>query len=367
MNYKMKTKLKQIREIPVADLDKLSKVEEIYPFKANEYYLSLINWNDPVDPIKRLIIPNINEIEDNWKGFDPSDEKKYTVIPGLEHKYTSVCLLLLSNVCAGICRYCFRKRLFKVNKKDILKDYEKAIEYIKKHKEINNVLITGGDPFIVKTEKLIYLLKRIREIEHVKIVRFGTRMPQFFPMRIYKDPKLLSALKDYSKTDKRIYVVTHYVHEKEITEESLRCIDSLINANVILANQTPLIKGISDSPHSLSNLFNRLSYIGVAPYYIFQCRPAAGNKSFSVPIETGFKIVEKAKKYCSGLAKRAKYVMSHSTGKVEILALTEKNIIFKYHRAADVKNSGKIMIFKRNKNAYWLDDYKDLIEECYIK
>ena len=366
MDYRIKTKLRQIKELPLETVNKLQKVEELYPFKANEYYLSLINWEDPDDPIKKLIIPNLSEIEDTWKGFDPSDEKKYTVLPGLEHKYTSVALLLLSNVCAGICRYCFRKRLFKVNKKDILKDYDRAIEYIKQHKEINNVLITGGDPFIVKTEKLIALLEKIREIEHVKIVRFGTRMPQFFPMRIYEDKLLLNSMKSFSLSDKRIYVVTHYVHENEITEESLKCIDSLINSNVILANQTPLIKGISDSPEALSSLFNKLSYIGVPPYYIFQCRPAAGNKSFGVPIEKGYEIVEKAKKYCSGVAKRAKYVMSHASGKVEILALTEKNIIFKYHRAANIKDSSKIMIFKRNKDAFWLDDYKNPLEEIYL-
>jgi KamA family protein len=366
MDYKIKTKLKQIKEIPLNTLEELQKIEKLYPFKANEYYLSLINWDDPDDPIKKLIIPDTSEIEDKWKGFDPSDEKKYTVLPGLEHKYTSVCLILLSNVCAGICRYCFRKRLFKVNKKDILTDYDKALEYIENHKEINNVLITGGDPFIVKTAKLLPLMEKLRKIKHVKIIRFGTRMPQFFPMRIYQDKELLEALKKFSLSDKRVYIVTHYVHEKEITEESLKCIDSLINANVILANQTPLIRGISDSPKALSSLFNKLSYIGVPPYYIFQCRPAAGNKSFSVPIEEGFKIVENAKKYCSGLAKRAKYVMSHSSGKVEILALTKDKIIFKYHRAADVKESGKIMIFKRNEKACWLDDYTELLEEYYV-
>ena len=367
MNYQLKTKVKHITQLSQQEIAELEKVEEKYPFKANEYYLSLINWEDKNDPIRRLIIPDLSELEDTWKGFDPSDEKHYTVMQGVEHKYDSVCLLLVSNVCAGICRYCFRKRLFKVNRKDYIINYDGAIDYIREHKEINNVLITGGDPFILKTDKIVYLIKKLREIDHVNIIRFGTRFPQFFPMRIYEDKELLSVLKDYSFPEKRIYVITHYVHKNEITKESLKCIDALLNSNVILANQTPLIRGINDKPEVLSDLLNTLSYIGVPPYYIFQCRPATGNKNFSVPIEEGYLIVEKAKKYCSGLAKRAKYVMSHSSGKIEIIGLTNENIIFKYHRAANNKNSGKIYIFKRNPNAYWFDDYEELVDEFTFK
>jgi lysine 2,3-aminomutase len=365
-SYNIKTKLKQVPQLSEAEIKDLEKVVDKYPFKANDYYLSLINWSDPNDPIKRLIIPDKVEIEDTWKGLDPSGEKDFTVMPGVEHKYDSVCLLLVSNVCAGICRYCFRKRLFKAQRKDYLLNFQKAFEYIKSHPEINNVLITGGDPFILKTDKIIELLKNLRDIEHVKIIRFGTRMPQFFPMRISNDPALLSALKEYSLPDKRIYIITHYVHKNEITKESVNCINSLIKSNLILANQTPFIRGINDSPKVLSELLNTLSFIGVPPYYIFQCRPAAGNKSFSVPIEEAYLKIEKAKKYSSGLAKRAKYVMSHLTGKIEILGLTEENIIFKYHRAADNRNSGKILIFKRNPKALWLDDYTDLIEESFL-
>ncbi len=366
MKYNLVNKISKIDQIPENSRKNLEKVTEIYPFKANNYYLSLINWENENDPIKRLIIPNESEISDKWGSYDPSNEKKYTVITGLEHKYPSVCLILFTNVCAGICRYCFRKRLFKNNKKDFLTDYNTAIDYIKKHPEINNVLITGGDPFIAKTEKIKQFLIRLREIHHVKIIRFGTRMPQFFPMRISEDNELLEILKEFSLHDKRIYIITHYVHTNEITKESLKCIDSLLSAKVILANQTPLIRGINDNPETLANLFQKLSYIGVPPYYVFQCRPAAGNKTFTVPIEEGYKIFEKAKFMCSGLAKRPRYVMSHSTGKIEILALTEKNIIFKYHRIANESDSGKILVFKRNEKACWFDDYKDLVETYQI-
>ena len=359
MNYKIITNLSKIKEIPENKKKQLEKVTKIYPFKANEYYLSLINWENENDPIKKLIIPDYDEISTKWGNLDPSNEKKYTVMKGLEHKYPSVCLILVSNVCAGICRYCFRKRLFKNNKKDYLTDYDEAFKYIKKHKEINNVLITGGDPFILKTERIKYILEGLRKIEHVKIIRFGTRMPQFFPMKISEDRDLLNLIKTHSSADKRIYIITHYVHNQEITKESVNCIDALLNSGAIVANQTPLIRGINDNPQILADLFNKLSYIGVPPYYVFQCRPASGNKIYNIPIEKGYLIFEKAKNLCSGLAKRARYVMSHSTGKIEIVAMSSNNIFFKYHRAANPNDSGKLMIFRRNPEAVWFDDYTE--------
>ncbi len=357
---KLISKLSSLPQLTEEEKEKLEKVTKIYPFRANEYYLSLIDWNDENDPIRKLIIPDENEIEDVWGDLDPSGEADYTVLEGVEHKYDSVALFLLSNICYGVCRYCFRKRLFNYNKKDYLKerDYEKAINYVKEHPEINNVLLTGGDPLVVHTEKLEFLISKLFEIPHVKIVRIGTRMPQFYPFRISEDKNLLNLIKKFSKYDKRIYVVNHFVHPKEITKESKECIQKLIDAGAILCNQTPLIRGISASPEVLRELFNKLSYIGCPPYYVFQCRPAKGNKIYAVPIEEGYKIFEMGKDKCAGLAKRARYAMSHKTGKLEILALTEKEIIFKYHRAANNKNVGKVIVAKRNPEAYWFDDYE---------
>jgi len=254
--------------------------------------------------------------------------------------------------------------LFNYNKKDYLKerDYNKAISYVKEHPEINNVLLTGGDPLVLHTEKLEYLISKLFEVPHVKIIRIGTRMPQFYPFRISEDNKLLDLIKKYSRNDRRIYVVNHFIHPKEITPQSVECIQKLIDAGAILCNQTPLIKGISDNIEDLRELFNKLSYIGCPPYYVFQCRPAKGNRKFAVPVEEGYKIFEKAKDKCAGLAKRARYAMSHRTGKLEILALTKNEIIFKYHRAAKRENVGKVVVARRNSEAYWFDDYEIINE-----
>ena len=361
---KLISKISSLSQLSDEEKKTLEKVTNVYPFRANEYYLSLIDWNDPNDPIRKLIIPDINEIEEKWGDLDPSGEADYTVMEGVEHKYDSVVLFLLSNICYGVCRYCFRKRLFNYNKKDYLKerDYDKAIQYVKEHPEINNVLLTGGDPLVIHTDKLEYIISKLFEIPHVKIVRIGTRMPQFYPFRISEDEKLLELIKRFSKYNRRIYVVNHFVHPKEITPEAVECIQKLIEAGAILCNQTPLIRGISDNIEDLRELFNTLSYIGCPPYYVFQCRPAKGNKIFAVPIEKGYEIFEKAKDKCAGLAKRARYAMSHRTGKLEILALTKDNIIFKYHRAAKNENVGKVVVAKRNPEAYWFDDYEVINE-----
>ena len=361
---KLISKLSHVKELSEEKRKTLEKVTKVYPFRANDYYLSLINWNDENDPIRKLIIPSEDELLETWGDLDPSGEADYTVLEGVEHKYDSVALFLLSNICYGVCRYCFRKRLFNYNKRDYLKekDYEEAINYVKSHSEINNVLLTGGDPLVIKTEKLEFLISRLFEIPHVKIIRIGTRMPQFYPFRISEDRDLLNLIKKYSRNDKKIYVVNHFVHPREITGQAIECIQKLIDAGAILCNQTPLIRGISDNIETLRELFNKLSYIGCPPYYVFQCRPAKGNKIFAVPIEEGYKIFEMAKDKCAGLAKRARYAMSHKTGKLEILALLDNKIIFKYHRAANNKNVGKIVVAKRNKEAYWFDDYEVIKE-----
>ena len=133
-----------------------------------------------------------------------------------------------------------------------------------------------------------------------------------------------------------------------------------------MANQTPLIRGVNDDPQVLGDLLGRLSFIGAVPYYIFQCRPATGNRAYTVPVEEGYRIVEQAKALVSGLAKRARFVMSHSTGKIEIVGMTRGRVYFKYHRAADDADSGRFFIVKRNPKACWLDDYDEIIRDYAI-
>ncbi len=335
---------------------KLKKVTEKFAFRANTYYLNLIDWDDPGDPIRRIVIPSEDELEE-WGNLDPSDEKRYTVAPGVEHKYKDTALILFNNLCGCYCRFCFRKRLFIRGNKEIIRNPGPALEYIKAHPEIDNVLISGGDPLLLSDRRLEEILSGLRNIDHVKIIRIGTKMPAYNPFRIINDDKLVRLIEAFTYKDKRIYIMVHFNHEKEITPQAIQAIDRLINAGAILCNQTPLIKGVNDNPKILANLLNKLSFIGATPYYIFQSRPTIGNKTYAVPLEEGYRIFEEAKMSLSGLAKRAKFVMSHATGKIEILGIDNSFVYMKYHRTPDLKVA-EVMKFERNPEGYWLEDFK---------
>ncbi|HRS72656.1 MAG TPA: KamA family radical SAM protein, partial [Anaerohalosphaeraceae bacterium] len=310
---------RNLRDVDKLSADQCALLEPVvqkYAFRANAYYLSLIDWDNPADPIRRQIIPSLDELDEGGR-LDPSSEQTYTILTGLEHKYNSTALLLVSNVCEGICRYCFRKRVFMNPGQEVLKDADAAMAYIQAHREITNVLLTGGDPLVLTTGRLEAVISRLRRIDHVQIVRIGTRVSVFNPDRILDDPSLAAMIGRYSLPAKKIYVMNHFCHPRELTDKALAACDCLRRAGAVLTNQCPLIRGVNDDPDVLAELMRKLSFAGIVPYYLFQCRPALGNYAYAVPIEEGYQIVEAAKSKVSGLAKRLRYVMSHSTGKLE--------------------------------------------------
>ncbi len=360
------TSIEKIENLPSSEREKLKKVANVFGFRATDYYLSLIDMKKADDPLKRIVVPIEEELE-KWGAKDPSYEKSYTVAPGLQHKYTQTALFLIGPTCFGYCRFCFRKRLFMDDSEEFLIDIDPAINYIKEHKEIQNVLLTGGDPLTLSTKKLEYVLNKLSEIKHLINIRIGTKAPAFYPFRISEDKRLLSLFKSLNERGMRIYIVAQYDHPREITEQSRKAIDKLIEAGCVILTQMPLLRGINNSPEILSELWKKAVNAGITPYYVFQCRPTTGNKPYAVPIEEGYRIFEQAKMNCSGLAKRIKFVMSHATGKIEMVGLTKKHIIMKYHQAANPENIGKTMIFKRNPEAYWLEDYGKPIDEYKIE
>lgn len=165
------------------------------------------------------------------------------------------------------------------------------------------MLLTGGDSLILATPKLRAILHRLREIEHVKIIRLGSKIPVFNPMRIYEDEELLETIREFSNANKRIYVMAHINHPREITPEAVRGFQALHDAGAIVVNQTPVLRGINDDPEVLGELLDRLSWAGVTPYYFFINRPVAGNNDFVLPLARVYDIVEKAKARTSGLGK----------------------------------------------------------------
>jgi len=360
------TKLDQVQELAESEKQKLKEVVEKFEFRTNDYYLSLIDWENPDDPIRKISIPSLAELE-VWGKLDASNEKKYIKVRGLEHKYKDTVVILTTNVCAMYCRFCFRKRLFINKKEEIALDIREDLEYVRNHPEVNNVLLTGGDPLILSTTKLEKILKEIAEIPHVRIVRIGSKIPASNPYRIINDEYLLKIFDWFNtSTGKKLYLMCHFNHPKEITDQAKKAVSLVQKTGTITYNQTPILKGINDSAEVITSLIEELSFLGVGPYYLFQCRPVVGNKMFSTRIEDTIDIVEKARSQVSGLAAKVRYVMSHETGKIEILGKTDEHVFFRYHRAAEEENAGKFMVFKRNPEAHWFDDYTDLVAEYKV-
>lgn len=358
-----KTKVTYIRDLdklenlPADVREDLKRVSEKYVFRANDYYLGLIDWEDPDDPIRQLVIPRIEELND-WGRLDASNEAAVTVTRGVQHKYRDTALLLCNEVCGAYCRYCFRKRLFMDGNDEASLDVSRGLEYIAAHPEINNVLLTGGDPLLMGTRRLVEIFESLRNIDHVGIIRIGSKMPAFNPWRVLDDEVLLDAISTYSTREKRIYIMAHFDHPRELTEPAVNGLAALLAAGAIVVNQCPIIRGVNDDAAALEQMFNKLSFIGAPQYYIFQGRPTAGNEPYEVPIVRGYQLVEEAKRRVSGLAKRVRFAMSHDTGKVEIVGVDERYIYMRYHRALHPGNEGRFMVFHRDDEAAWLDDLR---------
>ena len=348
------TRLDRLEELSDAERARLQPVAERYAFRLNDYYAGLIDWNDPDDPIRQLVVPRAEEL-DEYGRLDASNEEAVTIARGAQHKYVDTVLLLCNEVCGAYCRYCFRKRLFMNGNDEATNDVSAGLDYIRAHPEVTNVLLTGGDPLLMSTRRLREIVEALRGIEHVRIIRIGSKMPAFDPWRILGDAELFECLREHSRPDRRIYLMAHFDHPRELTGPALDSLARYLEAGVVCVNQCPLIRGVNDHPDVLAELWAKLSYAGCPPYYLFQGRPTAGNAPYEVPIVEGWRIFQQALAHGSGLARRAKYVMSHETGKVEIVAVDSNRIYLRYHQAKDPADLGQFLICRRDDGAGWLD------------
>lgn len=347
-------KLDQVEQLSAREKEILKPVSDRYVFRVNDYYLGLIDWEDPHDPIRQLIIPREEELSD-WGKLDASNEESVTVSRGVQHKYTDTVLLLCNEVCGAYCRYCFRKRLFMDENNEVTNDVSDGIRYIREHPEVNNVLLTGGDPLLMSTRRLTEIFEQLQAIPHVRIVRLGSKMPAFDPYRVLRDSELCKAFKKYSTPEMRIYLMAHFDHPRELTKVAIEGLVACMQNGLVCVNQCPLIRGVNDDSEVLADLYARLSYIGVVPYYLFQGRPTAGNEPYEVPLVEGWHIFQRAIQQGSGLTRRARFAMSHESGKIEILAVDDQYIYLKYHQAKHTADLGRFLICHRNDEAYWFD------------
>lgn len=370
-NITTAAQLREYRPLTEEEEKRLDSILNKYPMRVTRYYLSLVNWEHyEEDPIYRLCVPTIGE-NDLSGSFDTSGEGSNTKLPGLQHKYRETALVLTTHECAMYCRHCFRKRLVGLNEQqETATDPYAADDYIMAHPEVNNVLLSGGDAFLLPNKAIRRYLELLAPIPHLDFIRFGTRTPVTFPARITEDPELIDILHKYNQ-HKQIFIITHFNHPHEITEQSINAIRLLREAGIIVRNQTVLLRGINDNPQTLSDLLRKLVSIGVVPYYIFQCRPVTGvGTQFQVPLLKGWRIVESARGKIDGQAKSFRFVMSHPTGKIELVgpvpdsrgeivsdsgSVSGIRMIFKYNQAKNPEDSGRIFISDIDEEQTWLD------------
>ena len=262
------------------------------------YYLSLIDPNDPYDPIRRQCIPagaecNIAPADLN----DPLHEDEDSPAPGLTHRYPDRVLFLITDMCSRYCRHCTRRRFAGQKDDDSPQDrIEKCLEYIEKTPEVRDVLLSGGDALMVSDKKLEYIISRLRAIPHVEIVRIGSRTPVVCPQRITDD--LCNMLKKYHP----IWLNTHFNHPNEMTPEAQAAVAKLADAGIPLGNQTVLLRGVNDCVHVMKKLMHELVKNRVRPYYIYQCDLSMGLEHFRTPVSKGIEIIENLRGHTSGYA-----------------------------------------------------------------
>lgn len=347
--------------LPLSDVEK-SQVSDIikrYPLRVTPYYLGLINRDDPADPIRKLCIPEYTEYTDDGEE-DTSGEALNTVVKGMQHKYSQTVLILSTNNCATYCRHCFRKRMVGYSGEEVADDLKKMAAYVSSHPEINNVLISGGDAFANENPIIKDYLETFSSLDNIGLIRFGTRIPVVMPQRIYEDEEFLSIIKEYGKKV-QIAVVTQFNHPREITAEAKRAIRALIENGAYVRNQAVLLKGVNDDPKVMADLMNGVVASGAIPYYIFQCRPVLGVKNhFQVPLLTSAGIIKEARKMMNGQARGFRYVLSHPTGKIEVIGCEGSDMIFKYHEAKNDEDQGRVFRIRSDEKKCWLsaDDIK---------
>ena len=264
-----------------------------YPMRINPYYMGLIKKKG--DSLYKQAVPDISEISDE-KGFvDPLNEEGLSPVPGLTHKYPDRVLFLVSGHCAMYCRFCNRKRKIGTSSMVTSETLREGLAYIRENRQIRDVLLSGGDPFLLRDRELFDILSSLRSIPHVEIIRIGTRIPCTLPQRI--TPRLTGILKKFHP----IFINTHFNHPAEITPESSLACTRLVDAGIPLGCQTVLLRGVNDDPEIMKSLMNKLLSIRVRPYYLFQADLAKGTSHFWAPLEKGIEIISELQGHISGL------------------------------------------------------------------
>ncbi len=292
------TTLEELKKyITLTEEEDDARILQEYRMAITPYYLSLIDPNDPFDPVRKQAIPTIHELE-RYTGDleDPLSEDIDSPVEGLTHRYPDRILFLVTENCSMYCRHCTRRRF--AGHPDMappLSQIEACIDYIRNTPSIRDVLLSGGDALLISDKKLENILKKLKEIPHVEIIRIGSRTPVTNPYRITSE--LCEMLKKYQP----IWFNTHFNHANEITEDSTKACDMLADAGIPLGNQSVLLKGVNDCIHKMKKLVQELVKIRVRPYYIYVCDLSIGLGHFRTSVAQGIEIIEGLRGHTSGL------------------------------------------------------------------
>jgi len=276
------------------DEDLAGRLNKLFHIRINSYYLGLIRY--PGDPIWLQCIPDARELEEDGLVEDPLAEDAHSPVHSITHRYPDRVLFLVTSQCGMYCRFCTRKRKVGDSSKINMKFLQDGIDYIKAHREVRDVILSGGDPLMLTDYMLEKVLKALREIPHVEIIRLGTKMPCVLPQRV--TPKLCRMLRNYHP----IYVNTHFNHPWECTPEAKCACEMLADAGCPVGNQAVLMKGVNDDPEVMLELMRKLLTMRVRPYYLYQADATKGTNYFRTPVRVGLEIMDRLRGHTSGLA-----------------------------------------------------------------
>lgn len=268
-----------------------------FHYSITPYYLSLIDWNDPGDPVRLQCVPDLREMDLKIVGnSDPLEEEEDMQVPGLVHRYPDRVLAIVTGMCTMYCRHCTRKRIWHEGEwMRSRKELEMMAAYVRRTPAVREVVISGGDPLIMNMELLDWFMGELRSIPHVEVLRIGTRVPVVLPMRVTED------LAQMLKKHRPLWINTQFNHAREVTPEAAAACDRLLTAGIPVSNQSVLLRGINDSTQAMKELCHALQRIMVRPYYLYQCDPVVGVEHFRTSIWKGIEIIESLRGHTGGL------------------------------------------------------------------
>lgn len=294
--FKTLAQFERVLELSDDERSAMSTGGMLLPTGVTPYYMSLLDPTDPMQALRRTVIPSSNEFKRfPGEADDPLGEDGHSPVPGLVHRYPDRVLLLALDFCSTYCRYCTRSRV--VGHGEIAPSdarLEKIFSYLEQATEVRDVLISGGDPLALSEDKLDYILGRLRAIRHIEFIRIGTKMPAVLPQRITKE--LTTVLRRHHP----IWMSLHYLHPDECTPESRQACERLADAGIPLGSQTVLLKGVNDSVPVMKDLMHKLLTMRVRPYYLYQCDPISGSAHFRTTVKKGLEIIEGLRGHTTG-------------------------------------------------------------------